>query len=114
MFSELAVFLVCVSATVRAIAFRLLAEATNSSAYRSMKLFSSEVWSVFVVPKLPGTWVSAAGISGNDNFNFIRSELFHPDLTYVPEHCTASVNNDMWGHQLAKLGLETWTVEGQK
>ena len=79
-----------------------------------MKLFSSEAWSLFAIPKLPPAWAAQTEADDNrDDIQLSKSEVAYPDLTYVPDHCTAAINNDMWGHQLSKLGLETWIQKGQ-
>jgi len=87
-------------------------QATNSSSWRSFKLFACESWSLFWLPKLPEALAVRLGIPREELVHDIQeSKQTFPDLTWVPPHCTAQVSKEMWEHQMHKVGLHTWATK---
>ena len=90
-------------------------QATNSSSWRSFKLFASEALSVFCTPKLPESLAAKLGIAGIDSTdmsdisNVECGQLAYPDITWVPPHCNTKTSRALWEHQLSKLGLDVWS-----
>ena len=91
-----------------------MAQATNSSVWRSHKVFASDVHSAFHIPPMPDGYSDLlcanpdAEHRADDVEGHTESGVHHPDLSFMPWHSDTNITLGLWEHQVDKLGITSW------
>ena len=103
-------------------AHQVRGDGTNSSAYKSFKLYTSEVVTAAFVPGR-GALLGAEAVSAEEDgeeedemgADFADTHRSFPDLTWVPNKGnTARCHKELWDRQLSSIGMRSWGPASQR